>query len=81
MIFLTMGTGMGAGVIAEGKLIRGYSDMGGEVGHLRLRDAGPVGFGKAGSFEGFSSGGGIALQAQKLHSGPDCRRCHTALDG
>ncbi len=64
MIFLTMGTGMGAGVIAEGKLLRGHTDMGGEVGHLRLMEDGPVGFGKAGSFEGFTSGGGIGRQAQ-----------------
>lgn len=64
MIFLTMGTGMGAGVIAGGRLLRGFSDMGGEVGHLRLSEDGPVGFGKAGSFEGFTSGGGIARQAQ-----------------
>jgi glucokinase len=64
MIFLTMGTGMGAGVIAEGNLICGMSDMGGEVGHLRLMEDGPVGFGKAGSFEGFTSGGGIGRQAQ-----------------
>ena len=66
MIFLTMGTGMGAGVIAGGKLLRGHTDMGGEVGHLRLREDGPVGFGKAGSFEGFTSGGGIALQAKSF---------------
>ncbi len=64
MIFCTMGTGMGAGVIAEGRLMRGASDMGGEIGHLRLTDDGPVGFGKAGSFEGYVSGGGIALQAK-----------------
>lgn len=64
MIFLTMGTGMGAGVIAEGQLLRGHTDMGGEVGHLRLAEDGPVGFGKAGSFEGFTSGGGIGRQAQ-----------------
>ena len=66
MIFLTMGTGMGAGVIAEGKLLRGCTDMGGEVGHLRLTQDGPVGFGKAGSFEGYTSGGGIQRQAQDL---------------
>lgn len=64
MVFLTMGTGMGAGIIAEGRLLRGHTDMGGEVGHLRLREEGPVGFGKAGSFEGFTSGGGIGRQAQ-----------------
>lgn len=64
MIFLTMGTGMGAGIIAEGNLLCGMSDMGGEVGHLRLMEDGPVGFNKAGSFEGFTSGGGIGRQAQ-----------------
>ncbi len=66
MIFLTMGTGMGAGVIAEGRLLRGCTDMGGEVGHLRLTEDGPIGFGKAGSFEGYTSGGGIQRQAQQL---------------
>ena len=65
MIFLTMGTGMGGGVIAEGRLLIGASDMGGEIGHLRLAEDGPIGFGKAGSFEGFCSGGGIARQAQE----------------
>ena len=66
MIFLTMGTGMGGGIIAEGKLLRGCTDMGGEIGHLRLEKDGPVGFGKAGSFEGFTSGGGIQRQARAL---------------
>lgn len=66
MIFLTMGTGMGAGIIAEGRLLRGRCDMAGEVGHLRLAKNGPVGFGKAGSFEGFCSGGGIARLAAML---------------
>lgn len=66
MIFLTMGTGMGGGVIAEGRLLRGCTDMGGEIGHLRLAEDGPVGFGKAGSFEGFTSGGGIQRQARAL---------------
>ena len=60
MIFLTFGTGLGAGLILDGKLYTGTNDMAGEVGHIRLRDDGPVGFGKKGSFEGFCSGGGIA---------------------
>lgn len=59
LIFLTFGTGMGAGFILDGRLYTGTNDMGGEVGHLRLTDDGPVGFGKAGSFEGWCSGGGI----------------------
>ncbi|TXK77680.1 ROK family protein [Paenibacillus sp. N3.4] len=60
MIFLTFGTGMGAGLILDGRLYSGASDMAGEVGHIRLEPIGPVGYGKAGSFEGFCSGGGIA---------------------
>jgi glucokinase len=64
VIFLTFGTGMGAGLIIDGKLYSGTTDLAGEVGHLRLADTGPVGFGKAGSFEGYCSGGGIAQLAQ-----------------
>ncbi|PSR53543.1 sugar kinase [Adhaeribacter arboris] len=64
IIFLTFGTGMGAGLILDGKLYSGTSDLAGEVGHIRLADRGPVGFGKEGSFEGFCSGGGIAQIAQ-----------------
>ncbi|HUZ57323.1 MAG TPA: ROK family protein [Hanamia sp.] len=64
LIFLTFGTGMGAGLILDGKLYSGISNLAGEVGHIRLSDMGPVGFGKAGSFEGYCSGGGIAQLAQ-----------------
>jgi glucokinase len=66
MIFLTFGTGMGAGLILDGKLYTGTNDMAGEVGHIRMEEDGPIGYGKAGSFEGFCSGGGIARLAQKL---------------
>ena len=64
MVFLTFGTGMGAGLILDGRLYEGTNDFGGEVGHIRLADEGPAGYGKAGSFEGFCSGGGIALLAR-----------------
>lgn len=60
MIFLTFGTGLGAGLILNGKLYSGTNDNAGEVGHIRLDRLGPVGYGKSGSFEGFCSGGGIA---------------------
>jgi len=66
MIFLTFGTGMGAGLILNGQLYSGTNDLGGEVGHIRLAENGPIGFGKAGSFEGFCSGGGIAQLAQTI---------------
>jgi glucokinase len=66
MIFLTFGTGMGSGLILNGQLYAGTNDLGGEVGHIRLAKTGPVGFGKAGSFEGFCSGGGIAQLAETM---------------
>lgn len=66
MIFLTFGTGMGAGLILNGQLYSGTNDLGGEVGHIRLAPDGPVGFGKSGSFEGFCSGGGIAQLARSI---------------
>ena len=66
MIFLTFGTGMGSGLILNGQLYAGTNDLGGEVGHMRLAPKGPVGFGKAGSFEGFCSGGGIAQLAESM---------------
>ncbi len=66
MIFLTFGTGMGAGLILNGQLYTGTNDLGGEVGHIRMEKNGPIGFGKAGSFEGFCSGGGIAQLAKTV---------------
>ncbi len=64
MAFLTFGTGMGSGLILNGQLYAGTNDLGGEIGHIRLAEDGPIGFGKAGSFEGFCSGGGIAQLAK-----------------
>lgn len=65
MMFLTMGTGMGAGLILDGRIYEGVSGNAGEVGHMRMAPVGPVGYGKAGSFEGFCSGGGIAQLARQ----------------
>jgi glucokinase len=82
MIFLTFGTGMGSGLILGGRLYSGTNDMAGEVGHMRLSDHGPVGYGKAGSFEGFCSGGGIAQLArtkvlEKLQMGERVTFCES----
>lgn len=68
MIFLTFGTGMGGGIIINGKLYSGTNDLAGEVGHIRLADDGPKAYGKKGSFEGFCSGTGIALLARQIVS-------------
>lgn len=64
IIFLTYGTGMGAGLILDRRLYHGTNDMAGEAGHIRLTQIGPVGYGKAGSFEGMCSGAGIAQLAK-----------------
>lgn len=85
MIFLTFGTGMGAGLILDGKLYSGISDLAGEVGHLRLSEMGPVGFGKPGSFEGWCSGGGIAqigqmLARQRIQMGEKVSYCKSLAD-
>lgn len=66
MVFLTFGTGMGAGLILSGQLYEGACGNAGEIGHVRLENEGPVGFGKAGSVEGFCSGGGIARLAAQM---------------
>jgi len=67
MVFLTFGTGMGAGLILDGRLYSGTNDMAGEVGHIRVAEDGPVGYGKKGSFEGFCSGGGIERLAKEMY--------------
>ncbi len=64
LIFLTMGTGFGGGIILNGAIYHGSTDGAGEVGHVRLADDGPVEYGKAGSWEGFCSGAGIVKLAR-----------------
>lgn len=66
MVFMTFGTGLGAGLVLDGKLYTGTNDNAGELGHIRLEEYGPVGYGKSGSFEGFCSGGGIRQLAQSF---------------
>jgi len=64
MVFLTFGTGLGAGLILDGRLYRGTNDCAGEIGHVQLTPDGPVGYGRVGSCEGWCSGGGIARLAR-----------------
>jgi glucokinase len=66
MVFLTLGTGLGAGIIAAGSLYLGANGDAGEIGHVRLSPTGPIGYHKAGSIEGWSSGGGIAQLAVSM---------------
>jgi len=79
VIFLTCGTGLGAGLILDGRLYRGKQDLAGEVGHLRMEDDGPVGYFKAGSLEGFASGGGMAQLARRMLAQPHERSSLDAI--
>jgi glucokinase len=85
MLFCTMGTGFGSGIIINGQLYEGAIGMAGEIGHLRLAEDGPIGFGKAGSFEGFCAGSGIANLAKMrvkswLEEGKEIAFCPTVDD-
>ncbi len=64
MVFMTFGTGLGAGLVLDGRLYSGTNDNAGEIGHIRLAPTGPVGYNKAGSAEGFCSGAGLAKLAK-----------------
>jgi glucokinase len=63
LVFLTFGTGLGAGFVVNGKILHGATDTAGEVGHWRLAPEGPEGFGKRGSWEGFASGAALVQLA------------------
>lgn len=80
MVFMTFGTGLGAGLIINDRLYSGSNGNAGEVGHIRLERFGPVGYGKKGSFEGFCSGSGIAQAGRTralelFQSGKKCAFC------
>jgi len=59
MIYLTAGTGLGAGIILNGRIYRGSTDTAGEIGHIRIAEDGPLEYGKTGSWEGYCSGAGL----------------------
>ena len=64
--YLTFGTGMGSGLILDGKLYTGHHGMAGEIGHIKLSNDGPIGYGKKGSVEGFVAGGNISKWAKEF---------------
>ncbi|WP_221029067.1 ROK family protein [Actomonas aquatica] len=66
LIYLTAGTGMGAGIVLNGRLVTGANGNAGEVGHWRLAARGPEGYHKRGSFEGYCSGGALPELVQYL---------------
>ena len=66
LICITVGTGIGSGIILNGQLIRGASMSAGEIGHMTLEDCnGPIcGCGNTGCLESLASGPAIVQMAE-----------------
>lgn len=67
LIYLTLGTGIGGGIIIDHQLYRGASDGAGEVGHMTIEPNGPqCGCGNYGCLEAVASGTAMARHAREL---------------
>lgn len=71
LICITIGTGIGSGIVLNGKLIRGASNAAGEIGHIKLslKDGPLCGCGDYGCFEAYASGPAIVSMAKDYISG------------
>ena len=67
LVFVTLGTGVGGGVITEGVLLRGAQGSGGELGHVTIHATGPrCACGNRGCLEALASGTAIARRAREV---------------
>jgi glucokinase len=67
VLYLTLSTGIGGGVICSGRLLEGFHGLAAELGHMTLDRNGPVcGCGKQGHLEALASGPAIARRAVEL---------------
>ena len=71
LICITVGTGIGSGIVLNGKLVRGASNAAGEIGHIKMQmTGGPLcGCGDYGCFEAYASGPAIVTMAKEYISG------------
>jgi len=71
LVCITVGTGIGSGLIINGKLVRGASNAAGEIGHIKLDiNGGPLcGCGDRGCLEAFASGPSIVAMAEDYIKG------------
>jgi glucokinase len=67
MVYITVSTGVGGGLILGGKLYRGFTDGAGEIGHMTILPYGPLcSCGNRGCLEAVASGTAIAREAREL---------------
>ena len=65
MVYFTIGTGIGGGIIVDGKLVSGKNGGGGEVGHTKVERNGKLcGCGQEGCWEAYASATGLIREAQ-----------------
>ncbi|HEY4087047.1 MAG TPA: ROK family protein [Bryobacteraceae bacterium] len=70
LVLLTLGTGIGGGIVANGKMVRGYMGMAGELGHITVVPNGlPCGCGNRGCLEKHASATAITAMARLLGYG------------
>lgn len=69
-IMITLGTGVGSGIVANGQMIYGHDGFAGELGHTIIRHGGRTHWstGAHGSLEAYCSATGIAITAKKLRA-------------
>jgi len=65
-IFIAVGTGIGAGILIDGRVLHGASDIVGATGWMALQPPYTNDYDQCGCFETYASGSGIALQAKTL---------------
>lgn len=75
MVFVTLGTGVGGGVIVDGKLLAGVHGAGGEIGHIKVKDSDGrlCGCGKYGCLEQYASATGLVKSAKEMLENPAIR--------
>lgn len=67
LVCITLGTGIGTGIVINGEIFHGGLGSAGEMGHLPVKDGGrPCGCGKRGCLEKYSAGGGLDISAAEL---------------
>ncbi len=71
LVCITVGTGIGSGLVINGKLVRGASNAAGELGHIKLNmQGGPLcGCGDRGCLEAYASGPSIVAMAEEYIKG------------
>ncbi len=81
MVMLTLGTGVGSGIILNGKLWRGADECGGEIGHtIVAHDGEPCGCGQKGCLEAYASATSTAERARGLLAAGQSSSLHELLD-